>query len=54
MEGRASPAPEVIAYRAESTSEAGKAGGAAHPVVFRIAPCASKRGRADGGIMPKR
>ena len=25
---------EVIAYRAESTVEAGEAGGAAHPVVF--------------------
>jgi hypothetical protein len=34
MEGCASPALEVIAYRAESTLEAGEAGGAAHPVVF--------------------
>ena len=34
MEGWRSPALEVIAYRAESTVEAGEAGGAAHPVVF--------------------
>jgi hypothetical protein len=34
MEGWASPALEVSAYRAESTFEAGEAGGAAHPVVF--------------------
>jgi hypothetical protein len=37
MEGGTSPAPEVIAYRAESTSEGGKPGGAAHLVLLRVA-----------------
>ena len=37
MDGWASPALEVSAYRAESTVEAGEAGGAAHPVVSRVA-----------------
>jgi hypothetical protein len=37
MEGWASPELEVIAYRAESTVEVGEAGGAAHPVVLRVA-----------------
>ena len=37
MEGWVSQALDVVAYRAESTREDGKAAGAAHPVVFRVA-----------------